>query len=109
MLMNFREPSQLKTVSATFCPSTSRRMPVQQMNISKLSELSTSQLQSTELRFLLRAVDPGIISELFKLSKLSKLPKLSNQKNGLKWFPLAVAGGSHVWPSRKPFQNPSQR
>ena len=58
-----------KTVSAIFCSYTSRPMPVQQMNISKLSK----------------------------------------QTNGLKWFPLAVAGTSHVWPSRKPFQNTSRR
>ena len=48
-----------KAVSAIFCSSTSRRMPVQQMNISKLS-------------------------------------KLSKHATVLKWFPLAVAGTSHV-------------
>ena len=65
----------VKTVPAIFGSSTSRRMPVQQMNI-------------------------------FKLSKLSKLTK---DTTVLEWFPLAVAGISDVWPSRKPFQNPSQR
>ena len=37
------------------------------------------------------------------------ISKLSKHANGLKWFPLAVAGTSHIWPTRKPSQNPSQR
>ena len=43
------------------------------------------------------------------ISKLSKLSKLSKHRTVLKWFPLAKIDISDVWPSKKPFQNPSQR
>ena len=37
------------------------------------------------------------------------ISKLSKHTTVLKWFPLAIAGILYVWPSRKPFQTPSQR
>ena len=67
-------------------------------NSSELFGSSSQAFRNTSGDFMDRS---GILTETS-----NKEAEATPNTNVLKWFLFAIAGTSHVWPSRKPFQNP---